>query len=174
MKKIVSACIAALMTAALVAAPVMAAPKPVSLGTFDDWKAFKVTDGTNTYCYVLSQPKKNEPTGVRRDPIFFLITKWTGRAGGEPSYVPGYPYKEGSSVTATIGADKFTFFTRNEGTDGGAWIRETAEEARLVTSLRGGSSLVVTGISRRGTNTRDEYSLKGISAALDKINEACP
>ncbi len=173
MKKIVSACVAALISVSLAVAPAMAAPKPVSLGTFDDWKAFKVTDGANTYCYVLSQPKKNEPTGVRRDPIFFLVTKWPGRGAGEPSYVPGYPYKEGSSVTATIGDDKFTFFTRNEGSDGGAWIREAAEETRLIAALRSGSSLVVTGISRRGTNTRDEYSLKGVSAALDKIGEAC-
>ena len=31
----------------------------------------------------------------------------------------------------------------------------------------------ITGISSRGTLTRDNYSLAGISAALDKIDAAC-
>jgi hypothetical protein len=33
--------------------------------------------------------------------------------------------------------------------------------------------MVVKGTSRRGTNTIDEYSLAGISAALDSVAKAC-
>jgi len=39
--------------------------------------------------------------------------------------------------------------------------------------MKGGTSLIVKGTSSRGTLTTDKYSLLGISAALDKIGEAC-
>jgi hypothetical protein len=40
--------------------------------------------------------------------------------------------------------------------------------------MRAGSTMVVKGTSARGTRTTDTYSLKGVSAALDAIDKACP
>ena len=125
-------------------------------------------------CYALSQPKTMLPKTAHRDPVFFLVSDWPARkAKGEPEVVPGYPYKDGSNVTAKIGADKFTFFTKNDGDSGGAWVKDVADEARLVAAMRGGADMTVTGISSHGTLTTDTYSLSGISAALDKIHQAC-
>jgi hypothetical protein len=39
--------------------------------------------------------------------------------------------------------------------------------------MRASGELTVKGMSRRGTLTTDTYSLKGISAALDKLAEGC-
>ena len=39
--------------------------------------------------------------------------------------------------------------------------------------MRAQGELTVKGMSRRGTLTTDTYSLKGISAALDKLAEGC-
>ena len=39
--------------------------------------------------------------------------------------------------------------------------------------MRNGQDLIVTGISKRGTLTKDPYSLAGISDAVDKIHAAC-
>ncbi len=151
-----------------------AAAEPQSLGTFSDWSAFKSSGSDGVVCYALSQPKESQPTNVKRDPIYFLISSWPGKKTfGEPSVVPGYPYKEGSITTVEIGSDKFEFYTQNEGADGGAWMKTAAEEKRLLEAMRGGSRMVVKGTSRRGTLTTDEYSLKGISAALDKIAADC-
>src|SRR5262249_4885800 len=55
----------------------------------------------------------------------------------------------------------------------GAWIKNAAEEPRLVEAMRKGSDVVVKGVSARGTATTDTYSLKGLSQALDKIGEEC-
>lgn len=154
--------------------PATAADAPKQLGAFRDWSAYQTETDGHKVCYVLSQPRSALPKDVKRDPIFFLISDWPSRkAKGEPEVVPGYPYKDGSKVTAEIGSDKFTFFTQNDGDDGNAWVESLADEARLVEAMRRGAEMTVTGTSSRGTLTKDTYSLSGVSAALDKINKAC-
>ena len=170
---------AALFAAAAVIgfSPVMAAESPKLLGAYRDWSAYRIETGGHKVCYVLSQPKSTSPKDVKRDPIFFLVSNWPERkAKGEPEVVPGYPYKDGSKVTAEVGSDKFTFFTQNDasdGSDGDAWVESLADEARLVEAMRRGARMTVTGTSSRGTLTKDVYSLSGVSAALDRINKAC-
>ena len=157
----------ALSTAAFAAPPEL-------VGKFDDWAVYKTSGADGIVCYALAQPKASQPTNVRRDPIFFLISTWPGKSvQGEPSIVPGYPYREESRATVEIGSDKFEFYTQNEGTDGGAWMKEPTEEQRLLDAMRRGSSMVIKGTSRRGTLTIDNYSLKGATAALDRLAQGC-
>lgn len=153
---------------------VPAAPAPQLLGTFKEWTALQSTTGSGKTCYVMGSPKSKEPEKAKRDPAYFLISDWPLRhTKGEPQIVPGYEYKQGSTVTAQIGSDRFEFFTKNEGGAGSAWVQNTADEARLVEAMKRGSTVVVTGTSQRGTETKDTYSLSGISAALDKAHSAC-
>jgi invasion protein IalB len=55
----------------------------------------------------------------------------------------------------------------------GAWIKNAADEARLVDAMRKGSDLVVKGVSGRGTQTTDTFSLKGLAQALDRAAQEC-
>lgn len=55
----------------------------------------------------------------------------------------------------------------------GAWADTSALEKQIVAAMKGGKSLIVTGISARGTKTTDTYVLEGVSAGLAKIDEAC-
>ena len=164
----------ALAVALLGALPVQAQPKPTLVGAFKDWFAYTSGAGVNKVCYALSQPKMTDPVGANRDPTFFLVSTWpTRKTGGEPSIVPGYPYKDGSKAQVQIGSDKFDFFTKNDGNTGGAWTQNPADERRLLAAMKHGASMSITGISSRGTLTRDTYSLAGISAALDKAAATC-
>ncbi|MCC6918834.1 MAG: hypothetical protein IT548_06490 [Alphaproteobacteria bacterium] len=152
-----------------------AAAKPELLGEFGDWKAFKSADGGTTVCYALSTPKESLPKNVKRDPIFFIISNFPARqVKGEPSVVAGYPFKDGTKATVSVGGSDFAFATVNQNTDGGAWLPDSATEQKLIAAMRGGSKMTVKGTSRRGTNTTDSYSLSGISGALDRINQECP
>lgn len=167
------ACVTALSAALCFSGAALA--KPELLGEFGDWKAFKSADGGAKVCYALSQPKKSDPGNVKRDPIFFIISNFPGRqVKGEPSIVIGYPFKEGSKATVAVGGASFSFVTVNSGTDGAAWIADGATEQKMIAAIRGGSNMSVKGTSRRGTNTTDTYSLSGVSAALDRINQECP
>ena len=160
--------------ALLLSAGAATAADPVSLGAFKDWSAFSAGAGDNKSCYAIARPRSSEPAKIKRDPIAFLITDWPSRkAKAEPEVVPGYQFKDGSAVTAQVGSDKFNFFTKNDAGEGGAWVQSGADEARLIAAMRNGQDLIITGISKRGTLTKDTYSLAGISDAVDKIHAEC-
>jgi invasion protein IalB len=164
----------ALLLTAVALAPRFADAAPQVLGNFQSWAAYTTQAGESKVCYALSRPTASEPKKVHRDPAFFLLNDWPGRkAKGEPEIVPGYQYKDGSDVTVEIGTNKFIFFTKNDGGAGGAWVEAQADEQRLVDAMKTGSEAVVTGTSKRGTVTRDTYSLAGFGDALEKAHAAC-
>ena len=166
---------AALGAAAMTTATAARAAEPVPLGTFSDWRAYKLDNGANTICYALSQPKDTEPKNVRRGEIYVMVSNWPGRkVKGEVSVVSGYPYKDKSTVTADVDGAKYTLFTENDArNEGGAWVQDRAGEARLLSAMKRGNSLRVLGTSARGTLTKDRYSLSGITAAVKAIDGAC-
>jgi hypothetical protein len=165
---------AALAGAALSLCGGALADTPQSLGMFKNWSDYQTGSGVAKVCYALSRPTELEPKKIKRDPAYFLINDWPGRkAKAEPEVVPGYQYKDGSEVTAEVGSDKFSLFTKNDGGMGGAWVMAQADEERLITAMKGGTQMVVTGVSKRGTMTHDTYSLAGLSDALDKIHQSC-
>lgn len=162
-------CLAALPAAS-------AADGPTLLGSSGNWSALTSGSGSSKICYAVSKPTSTDPRKVHRDPVYFVITDWPGRspkAKSEPEVVPGYQYKDGSAVTAQVGGDKFLFFTENHSGAGAAWVREHADEIKLVEAMKHGQKLVVTGISTRGTRTTDTYSLAGLDDALQKAHAAC-
>ena len=151
-----------------------AGTQPSLLGTFKSWSAYEAGLGDSKVCYALSRPTSSEPAKIKRDLPFFLINDWPGRhSKGEPEIVPGFQYRDGSNVTAQLGTDTLTFFTKNDGGTGGAWVEAQVDEERLVTLMKSAAEAVVSGTSRRGTVVRDTYSLAGFGDALDKVHAAC-
>jgi hypothetical protein len=78
-----------------------------------------------------------------------------------------------STVEVQIGSDKFNLFTQNEGIKGEAWVDGAADQQKLMDAMKRGSAMTVLGTSSRGSLTRDNYSLAGLSAALEKIDMSC-
>jgi len=158
-------------TAAAPAAPAGDA-QPTLLGQYGDWGAYTASPGGNKVCFALAKPKttKTEPEGRKRDPSYvFVSTRPTEKVKNEVSVIIGYPFKTNSDATAEIGPAKFPMYTQNDG----AWIKNVAEEARMVDAMRKGADLTVKGTSGRGTQSTDQYSLKGLAQALDKIEQEC-
>jgi hypothetical protein len=155
-------------------APASADSRSTLLGVSKAWSAYQATTDDGKVCYALSKPKTIEPKKVARDPIYLLISDWPDRGvRGELQVVPGYTYKDGEPVIAQVGSVKVEFFTRNDGTSGSAWVRDARDEARLLDAMRKGSTITISGVSQRGTHTKDTYALGGISAMLDKVRDAC-
>ena len=158
------------IAALMISAGLAQAAGPTLLGTFEDWESYKNTDTRGAVCWAVSSPKAKEPATAKRDAIYFLITTWPkANISNEPSVVIGYQFKDGSQATVEVGSDKFNFFTKADG----AWLQSKQDEQRLIAAMRGAPELTVKGFSKRGTLTTDTYSLKGISAALDKLAEGC-
>jgi hypothetical protein len=157
-------------TAAAPAAPGDA--QPTLLGQYGDWGAYTASPGGNKVCFALGKPKttKLEPAGGKRDASYlFVSTRPAEKVKNEVSVIIGYPFKSSSDATAEIGTAKFAMYTQNDG----AWIKNVAEEARMVEAMRKGADLMVKGTSGRGTQSTDQYSLKGLAQALDKIEQEC-
>jgi invasion protein IalB len=139
------------------------------LEKYKDWSTY-TSAGSPKVCFAVSQPKDSSPKNVRRGPIYVYISHYPAdKVSGEVSVKMGYPFAAGAKVTVTVGSDKFELFTKDEG----AFVEKTADEAKLVAAMRAGSSMKVQGRSARGTNTSDDYSLSGISDALDRIDKEC-
>ena len=63
-----------------------------------------------------------------------------------------------------------TLFYTTEDLPSAAW---TNEDNKVVFAMKKGLKLIITGESNRGTITNDTYSLKGFTAAFNKLTEDC-
>ena len=141
-----------------------------TLGTFQDWTAYKTSQGGKHICYMAAAPKKDEGNYSKRGDILTMVThRPSSKSFNVISIHAGYKYKKGSTAEVTIGGAKFTLFTNAET----AWANDTADDKALVRNMRAGANMIVRGKSWRGTNTKDTYSLLGFPAALRAINKAC-
>jgi hypothetical protein len=160
-----------LLLTILVLTPAIAkASEPRLIGTFGDWRAFSFTENGNKVCYMASQPKTAVGNYTRRGDIFALITHRPAEKTRDVfSYITGYPYKENSEVTVQANSRTFKLFTQDET----AWAVDEASDRALTNAIRAGSKMVVKGVSKRGTNTTDTFSLRGSGKAYEKITSEC-
>jgi hypothetical protein len=142
------------------------------LGQYGEWGAYAASPGGNKVCFALAKPKttKTEPERGKRDPAYLFVSNWLDRnVKNEVSVIIGYPFMPDSDATAQIGTVKFAMYTK----DDGAWIKNFAEEPRMLDAMRKGADLTVKGTSFLGTQSTDQYSLKGLAQTLDKIEQEC-
>ncbi len=133
-----------------------------------DWATYSYQAQNGKVCYVLTvpKPKSMQPASVDHGSMFFFVSQRPGQAVSfEPQFIAGYPLREGSKVSVTIGNKSFTMFTKGKS----AWVENAAEEPQLIAAMKGGDSMQVQATSGRGTKTSYAFSLKGITAALDSI-----
>ena len=137
------------------------------LGQFGDWGAYTASPGGRKICFALAKPAQSDtvPPGRPRDPAwFFVSTRPAEKVKEEVSVIFGYPFKANTDATLEVGNVNFAMYTQNDG----AWVKNAAEEARLVDAMRKGAEVTVKGESGRGTRTIDKFSLKGVGQALDR------
>jgi invasion protein IalB len=144
----------------------------VLLGQFGDWGAYRATPGGKKVCFALAKPSAatTEPANKKRDPSYaFISTRPAEKVKNEISVIVGYPQKANIDASAAVGGTIYVMYTQNDG----AWVKNAADEAKMVSAMRNGGDLVVKSESGRNTKSTDTYSLKGIAQALDKVAEEC-
>jgi invasion protein IalB len=146
--------------------------QPTLLGQFGDWGAYAANSGGRSICYALAKPSSQatQPPNRPRDPAYiFVSSRPSENVRNEISIVIGYPFKPGSEANVDIGSAKYAMYTQADG----AWIKNAAEEARMVDAMRRGADLVVSGESGKGTKSTDRYNLRGLAQALDRVAAEC-
>lgn len=146
------------------------AEDPKFVQEFNDWAVYTYKSGGGQVCFIVSEPKSSEPKGAKRDKIFFLVQhRPKDGVRSEVSTIIGYPFKKGSTSTVNIDGNDYQLYTNGDG----AWAESGDLDKRIVAAMKNGKSMSVSGTSWRGTGTKDNYSLSGVTAAMDKIDDMC-
>ena len=162
--------IAAAAAALTLASTAAVAQSPSSLGQFNDWTAWTYTNDSGKICYIHATPKSLRPENLRHgDVSFFIRASPSEGITNEANFVVGYPFQENSRVSVIIGDKLFTMFTESDS----AWLLDEAQEDDLLAAMKAGSTMSISGRSRRGNDTSYEISLSGVTAAADRIVAEC-
>ena len=158
----------------LAATGAMAQDTENRVGANTDWSVFE--EAGSGECWAVSAPKESSVTqdgrlvAARRGTILMFVSYWKGEGGaGQVSFAGGYPFRDGSTVSMTIGSNSFELFTEGET----AWSRGAEDDAKIIAAMKRGAKAVVVGFSSRGKRTEDTFSLLGFTASVDDAKARC-
>jgi len=146
--------------------------EPTLIGQFGTWGAYTATPNGKKVCFALAKPSssKTNPPNRPRDPAYaFVSTRPSEKVVNEVSIMIGYALKPGSESTLEVGGGSYAMYTQGDG----LWIKNAAEEERMVEAMRKSAEVTVKGVSSKGTETTDTFSLKGLAQALDRLSQDC-
>lgn len=146
--------------------------EPTLIGQFGTWGAYTATPNGKKVCFALAKPSssKTNPPNRPRDPAYaFVSTRPAEKVVNEVSVMIGYTLKPGSESTLEVGGASYAMYTQGDG----LWIKNAAEEERMVEAMRKSADVTVKGMSAKGTETTDIFSLKGLAQALDRLAQDC-
>jgi hypothetical protein len=146
--------------------------EPTLIGQFGNWGAYTATPNGKKVCFALAKPasSKTNPPNRPRDPAYaFISTRPGEKVVNEVSIMIGYQLKPGSESSIEVGGANYAMYTQGDG----LWIKNAAEEERMVDAMRKAPNAVVKGVSAKGTETSDTFSMKGLAQALDRLAQDC-
>ena len=119
----------------------------------------------------MSVPLKEEGKYTRRGDVYAQVSLNENNSNsGVVSFQAGYTYKIKSEINVIIDKNNKMLL---QPVGRVAWTVSEEEDSKLIKFMKLGNEMIVRGISSRGTNTKDTYSLKGFSAAYKAIKKVC-
>ena len=167
--------------ALIVSSGAMAQPKtgPTAqatlLGQYGDWGAYTASPGGQKVCFALAKPASSVDNPPNRRTAanavyLFISTRPVEKVSNEVSVlVTGYEFKANTEASVAVGGSNFAMYTQKDG----AWIKNAAEESKLLETMRKGADVVIKATTSRGTQTTDTFTLKGIAQAVDRAAQEC-
>jgi hypothetical protein len=146
--------------------------EPTLIGQYGTWGAYTATPNGRKVCFALAKPSssKTNPPNRPRDPAYaFVSTRPAEKVVNEVSIMIGYALKPGSESSLEVGGSSYAMYTQGDG----LWIKNAAEEEQMVSAMRKSAEVTVKGVSAKGTETTDVFSLKGLAQALDRLAQDC-
>jgi hypothetical protein len=165
--KLLAHSIFALVTGTAFAALAQPGPAPKLVKMFEDWGVYSYTSEGALHCYVLSAPRKALPAGVDHGSNFFLVAPNPAGIGYYPQAVMGYELRANSEMSVSVDSKSFSMMPKGNA----GWTRNSGDDASLINAMKGGRSLSLRAVSKRGTQTTYTFSLAGISAALVRAGQ---
>jgi hypothetical protein len=159
----------ALVAAGLSAVPAMAAER-TAIAIFRDWGAFREgSSGSPTRCFAIAEPPVG--TTAAGHGAFASVADWPDRRiRSQISIRLSRPADGQAPVRLSIGIASFRLVAR--GRD--AWAPDRRTDALIVSAMRSGSSMSISGVGAGGIPFADAYRLRGAASTIDAAALACP
>lgn len=140
------------------------------VGNNGEWEGYSEIEDSKQVCFMGSEPLKSTGKYTRRGQVYMLVThRPVEKSFNVVSITSGYTFKKDSEATIQIGNNTFKLLA----VGGHAFTADSQADNALVEAMIRGSSMVIKGVSSRGTQTTDTYSLTGFSATYKAISKAC-
>tara|TARA_B100000686_G_scaffold349095_1_gene441673 strand:+ start:1422 stop:1928 length:507 start_codon:yes stop_codon:yes gene_type:complete len=141
-----------------------------NIGKFKDWQSFVLIQGENKVCFAQSIPVIRAPKKLKRDPSrLFVSFRPKENIKNEVSVTNGYEFKLKAPVTAKSGKKIYDLFSKGRF----AWVVDNEDEAKLITTMKKASRLMIIGNSEKGDQTTDHYSMMGFTKAYNSAKKSC-
>ena len=158
------------------AKPTQTAPtegQPVQIGTFGVWGVFASDNQAGRSCFALARPKEMLPANLPRGQAYLFISSRPKEAvRDEVSFRLGFVPKDGADAQLLIGKASFLFVTKAQ--DSAAWLKKPQDGTTLLDLMKKSPQMTLKSTSKRGNALTDNYTLTGLSQALDQVKKACP
>lgn len=142
------------------------------LGAFGAWYAMTSGEGGGKLCYAIAGPQVSLGKIPGRGEVGVMVTHLDGGTVRDQVSV-ALGFEPSKSKPTKIKVDKNGNFNMRL-TDGDrVWIREASLDRKLVTQMKRGDNLIVSGLSSKGIASQDTFSLEGFSKAYEAISQAC-
>ena len=139
------------------------------IGSFDNWSVYAKS---KNLCYMVAQPEKSEGKYKIRGRVRIVIYRNNLENQDENALGIdfGYTFPENSKAKIEIDKKKFKLATFGQT----AWTgSKTKKDKKIIKAMIKGNKLIALGESKRGTKTKDIYSLNGFAKAYNEINNYC-
>jgi hypothetical protein len=140
------------------------------VGKFKDWETIVITEQTGKVCFAQSVPVLQAPKSNLREARMFVSFRPGEKVSNEISITGGYEFNNKNTITATSGKSKYKFDIAQEGF---AWIADNKIENKMISSMKKGSRIMITGYNQKGSQTIDHYSLLGFTKAYNTAKTNC-
>ena len=140
------------------------------IGKFKDWETIVVTDETAKLCFAQSKPVLQSPKNSIREARLFISFRPSEKISDEVSITSGYEYNVQNTILAKSGKNKIKFDISK---DNFAWIANNKVEKKMISVMKKGSRIMITGYNKSGSQTIDHYSLMGFTKAYNSAKKNC-
>ena len=141
-----------------------------SIGKFKDWESFVLSQEGNKICFAQSIPVIRAPKKLKREPSrLFVSFRPSENIKNEISVTNGYEFKPKAPVAAKSGKKTYDLFSKGKF----AWVVDSNDEAKLITTMKKASRLMIIGNTNKGDQTTHHYSLIGFTKAYNTAKKSC-
>ncbi|WP_412545190.1 hypothetical protein [Maricaulis sp. MIT060901] len=161
---------AALLSLTCFAPAALAQADPQFRGEYTDWRVFTRQTDQGLVCYALSRPTDSAPRNHEHGAVYFIVSSWqNGAVTEQPNILVGYDLRPTSPPEVRIGSSRYSMFT--DGQEG--FLDQLDDEPRVIRSMRRGSVMRVQATTSDGVSAAYEFSLRGVTAALQRVDALC-